>query len=136
MLGQIVRSISRRCSQGNFHHSLPRQSCPCQSTLLCDWFRAGRRAGALVVLVEVHLFELGSYLPPVLRMMFSLLPPQMIISPPVQIAVWLTRPPGALITLVAAQVLLLGLYLPPVFTRLIPSPPPQMIISMPVHTAV
>jgi hypothetical protein len=39
----------------------------------------------------------------------------MIISLPVQTAVWLSRADGALLVLVTAQLSVTGLYLPPVF---------------------
>jgi hypothetical protein len=66
----------------------------------------------------------------------SKLPPQTIISLPVQTSRWRMRALGALVTLVAAQVSVLGLYLPPVFRELPLPYPPQTIISLPVHTAV
>jgi hypothetical protein len=59
----------------------------------------------------------------------------MIISLPVQTAVYSCRPPGALVVLVAVQLSAAGLYLPPVFKKL-PLNPPQTIISLPVQTAV
>ena len=63
-------------------------------------------------------------------------PPQMIISLPVQTAVWEARPVGALVVLVAVQLFVLGLYLPPVFkTPVGEFKPPHTIISLPVHTA-
>jgi hypothetical protein len=59
----------------------------------------------------------------------------MIISMPVQTAVWETRADGALLLPVGVQLFTLGSYLPPVFKP--PElNPPQTIISMPVHTAV
>jgi hypothetical protein len=60
----------------------------------------------------------------------------MIISLPVQIAVWCDRAEGALIVFVAVQLFALGLYRPPVLRYSKKSSPPQMIISLPVHTAV
>jgi hypothetical protein len=62
----------------------------------------------------------------------------MIISRPVQTALWESRANGApLATPVAIQLFVLGLYLPPVFVGLKDSStPPQTIISSPVHTAV
>ena len=58
------------------------------------------------------------------------MPPQAIISLPVQTAVCDARASGALVVLVAVQLSVLGLYLPPVFKE---SPfwstPPQTIIS-------
>src|SRR5437667_12748554 len=76
------------------------------------------------------------FLPPVLRINVLPSPPQMIISLPVQTAVWLDRAEGALVVLVAVQLSVLGLYLPPVFKRPLLLSPPQTIISLPVHTAV
>jgi hypothetical protein len=72
--------------------------------------------GALVVLVIIQLLVTGLYLPPVLKRELGLLPPQMIISVPVHIAVCLKRPAGALVVLKAVQLFVLGLYLPPVLT--------------------
>jgi hypothetical protein len=66
--------------------------------------------GALVVLVAVQLSVLGLYRPPV----FKPVPPQTIISLPVQTAVCEFRALGALVVLVAVQLSVLGLYLPPV----------------------
>ena len=60
-----------------------------------DHFSAGpnccvdvARSGALVVLVAVQVSVLGLYLPPVLKTPLLPRPPQTIISPPVQTAVW------------------------------------------------
>jgi len=64
-----------------------------------------RAEGALVVLVAVQLSVLGSYLPPVFKLLVPLYPPQTIISVPVQTAVWFDRAEGALIVLVAVHVL-------------------------------
>src|SRR6266705_5702020 len=75
---------------------------------------------------------MGLYFPPVL----SPVPPQTIISLPVQTAVCRSRASGALVVLVAVQLSVPGLYLPPVFKFMLPSFPPQTIISLPVHTAV
>ena len=87
------------------------------------------------MLVSVHLSVLGSYLPPVLKKVLKLLPPQMIISLPLQTAVWRNRAAGALLMLVGVQVSVTGLYFPPVLV--VPAPaPPQTIISLPVHIAV
>src|SRR4030095_11409988 len=83
-------------------------------------------------LVLIVIGPAAQYLPPVFRP----LPPQTIISLPVQIAVKNARPDGALVVLVAVQLLALGLYLPPVFKTLDPSEPPQTIISLSVHIAV
>jgi hypothetical protein len=88
--------------------------------------------GALVVLVAVQLSVPGLYLPPVL----SALPPQTIISLPVQTRECPDRADGALTVLVAIQLSVLGLYFPPVLKPLTPSSPPQTIISLPVHTAL
>ncbi len=80
---------------------------------------------------------MGSYLPPVLKTLGKLNPPQTIISLPVHTAVCTARASGALVVLVAVQLSVLGLYLPPVLRKLpLSSPPPQTIISLPVHTAV
>ena len=86
--------------------------------------------------MAVQLSVPGLYLPPVLRALPNLKPPQTIISLSVQTAVWETRPTGALVVLVAIQLSVLGLYLPPVIKSLLASAPPQTIISLPVHTAV
>src|SRR5438445_11679410 len=78
----------------------------------------------------------GLYLPPVLRPSPKRsLPPQTIISPPVQTPVCKSRPVGALVVLVAVQTSVFGLYFPPVFIGNCPAPP-QTIISLLVHTAV
>ena len=78
----------------------------------------------------------AQYLPPVL----SLVPPQTIISLPVQTAVCWSRAEGALIKLVAVQLSVVGSYLRPVFSgigKTGPAPsPPQTIISLPVQIAV
>src|SRR5438309_1737179 len=84
---------------------------------------------AVVVLVANQLSVPGLYLPPVFK---SPKPPQMIISLPVQTAVWPYRPEGE--SLVATHVSVLGLYLPPVLKKA--GLPPQTIISVPVQTAV
>jgi len=90
-----------------------------------------------MVLVAVQVFVLGLYLPPVFKTPLVPIPPQTIISLPVQTAVWTHRASGALVVLVAVQVFVLGLYLPPVLRRLkLLSSPPQTIISLPVQTAV
>jgi hypothetical protein len=75
---------------------------------------ADRGLGALVVQAGVQLSVPGLYLPPVFKAPGPL-PPQTIISLPVQMAVWTHRPAGALVVLVAVQVSVLGSYLPPVF---------------------
>jgi hypothetical protein len=85
-------------------------SLPLQ-TALCN----ARAEGAFVVLVAVHVFVPGLYLPPVFRAPEILLdPPHTIISSPVQTAVWAYRPSGALVVLVAVQLSVPGLYIPPV----------------------
>ena len=88
-----------------------------------------------MVLVAIQLSAPGLYLPPVLKSVLELYPPQTIISLPVQTAVCESRAAGALNVLVATQLSVPGLYLPPVFKSL-PLYPPQTIISLPVHTAV
>jgi hypothetical protein len=82
-----------------------------------------------VVLVAVQVSLMGLYLPPVLKE----LPPQMIISLPVQTAVCSCRAVGALAVLVAVQP---PANLPPVFKAPLFPLPPQTIIALPVHTAV
>jgi hypothetical protein len=67
-----------------------------------------------VVLVAVQLSVPGSYLPPLFKESLPTYPPQIIISLPLQTAVWLDRPEGALVVLVAVQLSVPGLYLPPV----------------------
>ena len=66
------------------------------------------------MLVAVQLSVPGLYLPPVLKILGNIDPPQTIISLPVHTAVWKTRLAGALVVLVAVQLSVLGLYLPPV----------------------
>src|SRR6476661_5731477 len=86
--------------------------------------------------VVVQLLALGLYLPPVFKGL-PLVPPQTIISLPIQTAVWNFRATDALLVLVAVQLSVLGLYRPPVFKALVLSGvPPQTIISLPVQTAV
>jgi len=64
-------------------------------------------------------------------------PPQTIISLPVQTAAWEIRGAGTFVVLVGVQVSNPGLYLAPVFNGWeFSSFPPQTIISLPVHTAV
>jgi hypothetical protein len=53
------------------------------------------------------------YLPPVLKSLLELYPPQVIISLPVQTAVGKARASGTLAVLVATQLSVLGSYLPP-----------------------
>jgi hypothetical protein len=65
------------------------------------------------MLVAIQLFISGLYLPPE-GTSAKEIPPQTIISPPVQIAAWKTLFSGALVKLVAVHVSVLGLYLPPV----------------------
>ena len=96
-------------------------------------------AAGLAVAVAVGVGvgpDCAQYLPPVFKYMGPLpIPPQTIISPPVDTAVWRYRAAGALITLVATQLSVPRLYLPPVFK----SPglvPPQTIISVPLQSAV
>jgi hypothetical protein len=67
------------------------------------------------MLVSVQLSVLGLYLPPLLKVLPKFVPPQMIISLPVQIAVWNNRALGAFVVLVGVQLFVLGLYFPPVF---------------------
>ena len=81
--------------------------------------------------------DCAQYLPPSLKRLL-LYPPHMIISLPVQTAVWECRRVGALFVLVARQVSVPGVYLPPVL-KLVPPPPvtpPHTIISVSLHTAV
>ena len=87
------------------------------------------------MLVAVQLFVLGLYLPPVLKGVPGMPPPQTIISLPVQTAVCSNRVTGALVVLVAVQLSVPGLYLPPLFNTE-PLYPPQTIISLPLQTAV
>jgi hypothetical protein len=77
----------------------------------------------------------GAYRPPLPKLLGTPLPPQMIISLPVQTAVWEYRGAGAPAVLMATQLSVPGAYRPP-----LPKPgntpiPPQTIISLPVHTA-
>ena len=94
-----------------------------------------------MTLVSDQLSIVGLYLPPVFVGQLlnahpgDSLPPQTIISLPLQIAVGAPRPVGAFAVAVAVQLSALGLYLPPVLDPLVPSNPPQTIISKPVHTA-
>lgn len=78
----------------------------------------------------------AQYLPPVLKLL-PLVPPQTIISLPLQIAVCRYRGEGAFVVLVAVQVSVPALYLPPVLKPVTGQQkyPPQTIISLPVHTA-
>jgi len=70
------------------------------------------------MLVAVQLSVLGLYLPPVLKALTPLNPPQTIISLPVHTAVWEARAEGALVVLVAVQLSVLGSYVPPVLRKL------------------
>ena len=90
------------------------------------------------MLVAIQLFVSGLYLPPVSKKVPKNDPPQIIISLPLQTAVWSSRASGTLLMLVGVQLFVLGLYLPPVFRSWNKSDlnPPQTIISVPVHTAV
>jgi hypothetical protein len=95
--------------------------------------------GALVVLVDTQLSMLGLYLPPLfMGTKFSSEPPQIIISLPVQTAVWVLRASGTLVLPVGAQLSVFGLYLAPVL-KIVPvsgSQPPHTIISLPVQTVL
>src|ERR1041385_8628725 len=85
--------------------------------------KLSRPAGALIVLVGAQLSVKGSYLPPLLKYWRVFVPlskkdpPQMIISLPVQAAVWVPRPLGAFTLLVAIQVSVPGLYLAPLVSE-------------------
>jgi hypothetical protein len=68
-----------------------------------------RPAGALLVLVAIQVFVLGLYLPPELKKVLPLDPPQITISPPLQTAVCCDRAEGALLVLVTVQPSVLGL---------------------------
>ena len=94
-----------------------------------------------MVFVAIQLFVPGSYLPPVFnRTKFWSVPPQIIISLPLQTALCEARAEGTLAMVVAIQLFVLGLYVPPVLKYWGGGPslsfPPQTIISLPVHTAV
>ena len=87
--------------------------------------------------VGVGALDWAQYLPPVLKTLMRLYPPQTIISLPVQTAVCEKRAVGAPLVLVAVQLSVPGSYLPPVFNdELAFSSPPHTIISPPVQTAV
>jgi hypothetical protein len=90
------------------------------------------------MLVTVQLFVLGLYFPPVFTSPLAkpLVPPQTIISLPVQIAVCDHRTEGALAVLVDSQLSVPGSYVPPVFNGLKFPSPPQTIILLSVQTAV
>jgi hypothetical protein len=68
-------------------------------------------SGAPTVVVKAQLSVAGLYLPPVLFpvQQFTVLPPQMIISLPLQTTVWLLRAGGAPAVFVPVQVLVEGL---------------------------
>ena len=74
-------------------------------------------AVAVGVGVGVGPPDCAQYLPPVLRTLPTDLPPQTIISVPVQTAVCCNRATGTLVVLVAVQLSVPGLYLPPVFNK-------------------
>jgi hypothetical protein len=80
----------------------------------------------------------AQYLPPVAKLLKPLVPPQTIISLPLQIAVSRYRGEGAFVVLVAVQVSVPASYLPPVLKPVTGQQkyPPQTSISLPVHTAV
>ena len=67
--------------------------------------------------VGVGALDRAQYLPPVLKTLVRLYPPQTIISLPVQTAVCQKRA-GAPLVLVAVQLSVPGSYLPPVFNEL------------------
>jgi hypothetical protein len=93
-------------------------------------------AVAVGVGVGVGAPDCAQYFPPFLRgWPESSLPPQTIISLPLQIAVCSRRALGALVVLVPVQLSVLGLYRPPVFTSP-PVYPPQTIISTSLQIAV
>jgi hypothetical protein len=68
--------------------------------------------------VGVEEPDCAQYLPPVLKTLTLLYPPQTIISPPVQTAVCQKRAAGAPLVLVAVQLSVPVSYLPPVFNEL------------------
>ena len=73
------------------------------------------RVGVAVgVGVGVEEPDCAQNLPPVLKTLTLLYPPQTIISPPVQTAVCQKRAAGAPLVLVAVQLSVAGSYLPPV----------------------
>ena len=84
-----------------------------------------------MVLVAVQVSVLGLYLPPVFKktLMALALPPQTIISLPVQTAVCWYRPAGAFAVVIAVQVFVLGSYFAPVLKAPpLKLNPPQTII--------
>ena len=113
--------------------SLPVQTAVCES--LAEAVISGAGKGD-------QRFSAGSYLAPVLTGMpvLELAPPQMIISVPVQTAVWRIRGAGAPGMGVATRRSVVGLYWKPVLTggpsREAARVPPQTTISLPVQMAV
>src|SRR5262245_61087794 len=88
--------------------SLPVQTAVCKL----------RAEGALLVLVAIQLSVAGLYVPPVFKVVKvgkRELPPQTIISLPVQTAVCPLRPVGALLVVESSQLALAGFHAPPVF---------------------
>ena len=71
----------------------------------------------VIAVVHRSSYYHGTYLPPVLKelVVSSSYPPQIIISVPVQTAVWVLLSEGALLVVVAVQESVAGLYLAPVF---------------------
>jgi hypothetical protein len=91
---------------------------------------------AVAVGVGVGVAGCAQYFPPVFRRLPSI-PPQMIISLPLQTPVCHSLPSGTLVVLVTLQLSVSGLYLPPVLKfKITPLDPPQTIISLSVQTAV
>ena len=88
------------------------------------------------MLTGVQASAVGLYLPAVFPIPPKRVPPQIIISFPVQTAVWENRAEGALVVLVAVQISVPGLYLPPELNKPEDDKPPHTIISLPVQTAV
>ena len=93
-----------------------------------------------MVLVAVQLSAVGSYRPPVFKLLLPLNPAQTITSRSTssQTDLCWSRAPGALLVLVAVQLSVPGLYLPPVLKKPLLSLPPQTIITLSKssHTAV
>ena len=73
--------------------------CPAPKTAL----KPRRTVGAKARVVTDHVSSAGSYLPPVSVLPPRIVPPQTIISAPLQTVVWLTRPAGAPMVLVATH---------------------------------
>ena len=90
------------------------------------------------MLVAVQLSVLGLYLPPVLIEVTAIIvPPQTIISLPLQTAVCDCRPVGRVGSAGSCPTVSAGIVSPTGIDRVRPkSYPPQTIISLPVHTAV